>query len=664
MQKIDQSIQYRPISRLLIANRGEIAVRIIKTARTMGITTIGIVTDLEQHTTADEKIYLSGDSVTDTYLNVEAVVNAALEKKADAIHPGYGFLSENPAFIEAVVKAGMIFVGPSAATVSKIGDKNRARELALSLKVPVTQGAYGTADEIYSQRETVVYPALIKAVAGGGGKGMIIVETENELYDKLHQAEREAERYFGNGALLIEQLIEKPRHIEVQILADSHGNYIHLYERECSIQRRYQKIIEESPSPFVDDMLRKKLTTDALKLCKAVDYENAGTVEFLVDEVGNHYFMEVNTRLQVEHPVTEKITGVDIVKQQLLVAMGLPLELRQDDIKIEGHALECRVYAEDPQKDFRPAPGHIVHVEWPDEQLARTDRWFDEQVEIHPDFDPMLAKVITHAPTRLHAIEKMKRALQSTLLMGNVNNIEYLKSVLSDKDFARGSIHTGFCNSFNPAPLQPLDINYVVAATLVWQLHSCTMNKSSVWNEMGFFRLNQQAKYTINGKLIEVTYEQQNNELHFSFDKETLQSITAIEKRKNSLLYTLDGLLWQFNWVTTSDDCLLLEKAAERWDVRPYHYLPRNTATKQMPELNGNGSMVRAPIPGKIIEINTQVGQHKKLGETLVILEAMKMENNIMMPYDGVVKSILIERGAQVKGNELLVEIENVNNKS
>lgn len=664
MQKIDQSIQYRPISRLLIANRGEIAVRIIKTARAMGITTIGIVTDLEEYTTADEKIYLSGDSVAETYLNVEAVVMAALEKKADAIHPGYGFLSETPTFIDAVVRAGMIFVGPSADAVREIGDKYRARELALSLNVPVTQGIYGSAKEIDSQRTSIIYPALIKAVAGGGGKGMIIVESENELSDKLHQAEREALRYFGNGALLIEQLIEKPRHIEVQILADSHGNYVHLFERECSIQRRYQKIVEEAPSLFVDDVLRNRLTNDALKLCQAVGYENAGTVEFLVDEAGNHYFMEVNTRLQVEHPVTEKITGIDIVKQQLLIAMGLPLELSQKDIKINGHVLECRVYAEDPQNDFLPAPGHIAYIEWPDERLARTDRWFDEEVEIHPDFDPMLAKVITHAPTRLYAIEKMKRALQSTLLMGNVNNIEYLKSVLSDKEFERGAIHTGFCNSFNPTPSQPLDIKYVVAATLIWQLHNCTESESSVWQDIGFFRLNQQVRYTINGKLIEVTYQQHDNELQFSFDKETLHCITAIVKKKNSLLYILNGDIWQFNWVTRSDDSLLLERGLEQWEVRPYHYLPRNTVSKHRPDLNGNGSMVRAPIPGKIIEINTQVGQHKKLGDTLLILEAMKMENNIMMPYDGVVKSILIEQGAQVKGNELLVEIENANNKS
>ena len=422
---IDKSVKYKPIHRLFIANRGEIAVRIHQTAKEMGITTIGVITKSELQTPADEEVFIEGDTLAQTYLNIDAIINAALIKKADAIHPGYGFLSENPAFAEATHKAGLIFVGPTADVIREIGDKTNARILAQSLDIPVTKGFFGTAEEIYKQKKELPYPLLIKAAAGGGGKGMTMVDSVHELEKKLKQAEREAERYFGDKTLLVEQYISQPRHIEVQILADKHGNCLHLYERECSIQRRYQKIIEESPSPFVTDSLRKRLTTDALKLCKEIGYHNAGTVEFLVDKDGNHYFLEVNARLQVEHPVTEMITSIDLVKQQFLIAMGLPLTLSQEDIKINGHALECRIYAEDPQNNFHPAPGKILSVQWPNESLARTDSWFNDSVEIHPNFDPMLAKIITHAPTRLYAIEKMNKALQSTLLMGNINNIWY-----------------------------------------------------------------------------------------------------------------------------------------------------------------------------------------------------------------------------------------------
>ena len=354
---INKSVIYKPINRLFIANRGEIVLRIHQTAKEMGITTIGVVTKLEKQTPADEEVFIEGDSLAETYLNIEAMISAALAKNADAIHPGYGFLSENPAFAEAVQKAGLTFVGPTADTIKQVGDKTNARNIAQTLNIPIAKGVFGMAEEIYEQKEELPYPLLVKAAAGGGGKAMIMVESSKELLLKLKQAEREADRYFGNKALLVEQYISQPRHIEVQILADQHGNCIHLYERECSIQRRYQKIIEESPSPFVTESIRKRLTTDALKLCKSIGYQNAGTVEFLVDKDGNHFFLEVNARLQVEHPVTEMVTSIDLVKEQLLVAMGLPLTLSQEDVEINGHAIECRIYAEDPQNNFHPAPG-------------------------------------------------------------------------------------------------------------------------------------------------------------------------------------------------------------------------------------------------------------------------------------------------------------------
>ena len=658
---IDNSIKYRPIHRLLVANRGEIAVRIIRTARKMGIKTIGVITKFEPHTTADEEIFLEGNTLAETYLNVEAIIKAALAKKADAIHPGYGFLSENPLLAEASQKAGLLFVGPTAEVIRKIGDKANARRLAQSLDIPVTKGFFGTVEEIYKQKQELPYPLLIKAAVGGGGKAMIMVISPTELYSKLKQASREAERYFGDKTLLVEQLIHQPRHIEVQILADHHGNCIHLYERECSIQRRYQKIIEESPSPFVTEALREKLTSDALKLCKNIGYQNAGTVEFLVDKNANYFFLEVNARLQVEHPVTEMITSIDLVEQQLLIAMGLPLELSQEEIKIDGHALECRIYAEDPQNNFQPAPGKILSVQWPKESLARTDSWFYEPVEILPDFDPMLAKIITHAPTRSYAIEKMKMALQSTLLMGGINNIWYLKNIMKNSDFKAGRINTDFCEVFKAPIPAPTTIESVVAATLIWQFQTKPLT-TDVWGEIGFFRFSNQVRYLINGKPIEINYQREEEHFSFSLKEETPKAVSNVLIEENKIEFSLDNKKLQFNWVITPDNELLLEREVENWKVMPHHQLPKNSANKNPLISNHNGAGVTAPIPGKIIEINIHEGEQIKAGDTLMVLEAMKMENHIQMPQDGIVKKIFIEQGNQVKANEILVEIENIKN--
>ena len=656
---IDKSVIYKPIHRLFIANRGEIALRIHQTAKKMGITTIGVVTKLELQAHTDEKAFIEGDSLAETYLNIEAIITAALAKKADAIHPGYGFLSENPAFAEAVQNAGLTFVGPTADTIKQVGNKTNARNLAQTLNIPIAKGVFGTAEEIYKQKEGLPYPLLIKAAAGGGGKAMIMVESSKELLLNLKQAEREADRYFGSKALLVEQYISQPRHIEVQILADQHGNCIHLYERECSIQRRYQKIIEESPSPFVTESIRERLTTDALKLCKSIGYQNAGTVEFLVDKEGNHFFLEVNARLQVEHPVTEMVTSIDLVKEQLLIAMGLPLTLSQEDIKLNGHALECRIYAEDPQNNFHPAPGKILSVQWPKEHLARTDSWFTEPAEILPDFDPMLAKIITHAPTRLYAIEKMHKALQSTLLMGNINNISYLKSILENSKFRDGNINTGYCETFKAPATTSTNIDSVVAATLIWQFKTKT-KKKHVWDEIGFFRIDKQVKYLINNQLIEAYYSREGAHLGFSFNEKTPSTISDIVITKNNIVFTLNNSEHQFNWVVTPEDELLLEKNDESWIVIPRHYLPKENAKKSASNINQNGTSVTAPIPGRIIEVNIRVGETIKAGETLMVLEAMKMENSIQMPQDGIVKKILIAQGNQVVANELLLEFENI----
>lgn len=655
----NNKVKYRPIQRLLIANRGEIAARVVRTAKKMGITTIGIVTESEPQTTADEAVMIKGSSLVDTYLNIEKIIEAALFKQADAIHPGYGFLSENSSFAKATERAGILFIGPTADVIEQMGDKTNARLIAQSLNIPVAKGFVGSAEEIYSQKQKLPYPVLVKAAAGGGGKAMLMVASPTELHATLIQAQREAERYFGDSKLLVEQLIHQPRHIEVQVIGDNYGNYLHLYERECSIQRRYQKIIEESPSPFVTNALREKLTTDALKLCKQIGYKNVGTVEFLVDQEENYYFLEMNTRLQVEHPVTEMVTSIDLVEQQLNIAMGLPLSITQKEIKLKGHAVECRIYAENPQNNFQPAPGKISKVQWAHPNIARTDSWFDHPIEIQPQFDPMLAKVITHAPTRLYAIEKMKQALNSTLLMGNINNIWYLKNILNNSDFKTGKINTAFCEVFKAPQPHPTPMEAVVAATLAWQFKPSN-EANNIWTKIGFFRITNQVKHLINNQLIEIQYQKRENEMSFSIKEGNFTTISDVTFEENRLSFLLDSIYFQFNWMENSKNELQLEREIERWKIVPFYQLASERGNKNSAKSTLNEAGIKAPIPGKIVAINIQVGEKIKAGDTLLVLEAMKMENKIDMPRDGIVKKIYIEPGKQVKANELLVEIENI----
>ena len=353
------------------------------------------------------------------------------------------------------------------------------------------------------------------------------------------------------------------------------------------------------------------------------------------------------------------VTSIDLVQQQLLIAMGLPLMLTQEDIKLNGHALECRIYAEDPQNNFQPAPGKILSVQWPKESLARTDTWFHKPIEVLPDFDPMLAKIITHAPTRTYAIEKMKKALKSTLLMGNTNNIWYLRNLLRNSDFKAGRINTDFCEIFKAPIPTPTTIESVMAAVLIWQFHT-KQDIQNVWGEIGFFRLNKQVKYLVNDNPITVNYQKDGEQLSFSFEEEILKPISDVQIEENNIEFSFESNRIQFNWVITPDNELLLERGVENWNVIPYHQLPKNNANKSTITSNHKEAGVKAPIPGKIIEINIHEGQHLKAGDTLMILEAMKMENSIQMPRDGIVKRILIKQGNQVKANETLVEIENI----
>ncbi|GBD87874.1 acetyl-/propionyl-coenzyme A carboxylase alpha chain [bacterium BMS3Abin03] len=438
-------------NKILVANRGEIAVRIIRLCRDLGIKSAAIYSDADKtslHTLlADESYNIGAAPSGDSYLNLKKIIKLAKDINADAIHPGYGFFAENPTFIEAVEDAGIVFIGPSSESVKLMGSKTAARRLMSEHGVPIVPGtteAVNSVKEGIKISKEIGFPVLLKAVAGGGGKGMRIVNNENEFEPAFEGAKRVALKAFANDDVYIEKFIEKPKHIEVQILGDKYGNYVHLFERECSIQRRHQKIIEEAPSSFVDELTREKITKAAIAAARVCNYFNAGTVEFLMDSEKNFYFLEMNTRLQVEHPVTELITGVDLVKEQLSIAVGNKLSLKQNELKINGHALECRIYAEDSLNDFLPSTGKIYHYKAPSGPGVRLDSGFDNGSVISMFYDPLIAKLCTWGNDRKMSVARMKRALSEYQIAGVITNIVFLKSIIEHPVFEKGSFDINF----------------------------------------------------------------------------------------------------------------------------------------------------------------------------------------------------------------------------
>ncbi|MGL4662676.1 MAG: acetyl-CoA carboxylase biotin carboxylase subunit [Culicoidibacterales bacterium] len=449
------------IKKVLIANRGEIALRIIRACNEMQIQTVAIYAKGEEMSLhvqlADEAICVGKAGAKDSYLNMTSILSAAVATGCDAVHPGFGFLSENETFAKRVAECGMKFIGPKAEVISKMGDKAEARTTAIAAKVPVVPGSKGI---IKDEKEglkiahKIGYPVLIKAVNGGGGRGMRVAHNAKEFPILLKTAQMEAEAAFGDGTVYLEKFIENPRHIEFQILADQHGNVIHLGERDCSIQRRNQKVVEEAPSFLLTEKLRKKMGEDSIKLAKAVDYENAGTIEFLVDRHDNYYFIEMNTRIQVEHPVTEMITGVDIVKLQLKIASGEPLPMGQKDVVIKGHAIECRINAEDPENHFQPSPGKIDVLMLPGGNGVRLDSAVYPGYVVSPHYDSMIAKLVVYADTREEAVEKMRRALEETVILPIKTNIDFQYQIMNDKDFKLGIFDTSFIASKWPEKVE------------------------------------------------------------------------------------------------------------------------------------------------------------------------------------------------------------------
>lgn len=640
------------IRSLLIANRGEIACRIIRTARAMGIRTVAVYSDADAKALhvrqADEAVHIGPSSARESYLVGEKIIAAAKATGAEAIHPGYGFLSENAEFAQAVIDAGLIWVGPRPVSITAMGLKDAAKKLMAAAGVPVTPGYMGENQDpafLAEQAAEIGYPVLIKAVAGGGGKGMRKVDAAADFIDALASCQREATSSFGNAHVLIEKYIQRPRHIEVQVFGDTHGNIVHLFERDCSLQRRHQKVIEEAPAPGMDDATREQLCAAAVKAAKAVDYVGAGTIEFIADaseglRADRIWFMEMNTRLQVEHPVTEEITGVDLVEWQLRVASGEVLPKRQDELSINGWAMEARLYAEDPAKGFLPSVGRLEHLILPDptDINGRIETGVTRGSDVSPFYDPMIAKLVVAASTRETAIDDLARICSGVEVWPVRTNAGFLKRALEHSEFRGGNVSTGFLADYEN---QLLDRDTIyrslkadAAATLIArQFAGIGSSYGTVANEMQFesnvwlgavgFRPNAKSKTAV----------------CFSFDSGPVEQIEQSNDwldRFTSCEPVSDGVV-----VFDEGEAVLVRTRVDGTSIG-----------------SASSGSILSPMPGRIIAVGVAAGDTVTKGQKLVTLEAMKMEHSLTAPFDGTVAELNAATGGQVSEGTLLVRIE------
>ncbi len=660
----------KKINKVLIANRGEIAVRVIKTLRRLHIASVAVFADNDANALhrrmADEACPLGSGTLKDTYLNVRKIIDAALDAGADAIHPGYGFLSESPELVEACEANNLIFIGPDAQSMRMMGNKIEARKMAIQYGIPVTFGMMGGQDEIFQVADTLPYPVLIKAAAGGGGKGMHIVWEKENLKQEMERASREAEKYFGDGTVFIEQYIESPRHIEVQVLADHFGNVIHLHERECTIQRRYQKIIEESPSPTLTEEKRQQICETAVKLCKAIGYRNAGTVEFLVDKNLNFYFLEMNTRIQVEHPVTEMRTGIDIVEEQIRIARGKEMGWTQEVIQPQGHAIELRIYAEDPANGFLPTPGKVTAYHEPQVRGARVDSSIDGNCSISEAYDPMIAKLSCHGKNRQSAIETALHALKEFIIQGLTTNKAYLWEVIKNEDFIENKIDTSFCATHQETLIQALEesrnaqnVNDIVVAFLMYDFCKKQVEQlpKNVWEEIGYWRYHMQLTVDVEGKKIPVSINAAEAGKIMGTVGEMPFSVEFIQYQHNQLKIMLNGRT-EIVYCSVND---------EQRTIVNFHGLNftcfrtdqlNDTMDYACKESVNDKSRLVSPMPGKVVKINVKEGNEVNEGMIMMVVEAMKMENNIVAAGKAKVKRVFVEEGQMVDNKMQLIELE------
>jgi 3-methylcrotonyl-CoA carboxylase alpha subunit len=628
------------ITSLLIANRGEIACRIIRTARQMGIRTVAVYSDADAKALhvrqADEAVHIGASQARASYLVGEKIIAAALATGAEAIHPGYGFLSENAQFAQAVIDAGLIWVGPAPASITAMGLKDAAKTLMAAAGVPVTPGYMGadqSPDLLAREAEKIGYPVLIKAVAGGGGKGMRKVEDAADFADALTSCQREATASFGNAHVLIEKYIQRPRHIEVQVFGDTHGNIVHLFERDCSLQRRHQKVIEEAPAPGMDEATREQLCAAAVKAAKAVDYVGAGTIEFIADaseglSADRIWFMEMNTRLQVEHPVTEEITGVDLVEWQLRVASGEALPKRQDELAIQGWAIEARLYAEDPGNGFLPSIGTLksFNLSTPQPGIldVRYDMGFDWDDEVTPHYDPMLGKLITTGETREKAASELALVCDLSLIWPVKTNLGFVSKCLKHPDFIAGDVDTGFIERhFEALTHSELPIEEMAAAVAA-EMFDYPANAKRPPLAESAFRLNAPPQ----------------SEVRLIDDTGAVHAVNLLDPPAR----TFSGISGDY-YVNKYDG-----------QYRGFAlYEPRGSHDGAISD-----GTILSPMPGKIIAVEVAAGQSVTKGQKLLTLEAMKMEHSLTAPFDGIIAELNAEAGGQVSEGMLLVRVEAV----
>ncbi|MCR2832855.1 acetyl/propionyl/methylcrotonyl-CoA carboxylase subunit alpha [Parerythrobacter lacustris] len=621
------------IQKLLIANRGEIACRIIRTARAMGIATVAVYSDADAKAlhvrSADEAVHIGPSPAAESYLVGAKIIAAAKQTGADAIHPGYGFLSENSDFAQAVLDAGLIWVGPKPSSIRAMGLKDAAKQLMRSAGVPVTPGYDGSdqsVERLTAEAEAIGYPVLIKAVAGGGGKGMRKVDAPADFAASLESCRREAKASFGNDEVLLEKWITSPRHIEVQVFGDAHGNVVHLFERDCSLQRRHQKVIEEAPAPGMDEATREAICAAAVRAAKAVDYEGAGTIEFIADaseglRADRIFFMEMNTRLQVEHPVTEEITGVDLVEWQLRVASGEVLPKRQDELSINGWAIEARIYAEDPAKGFLPSIGRLDRFDFhASGGGVRFDTGVEQGSDISPFYDPMIAKAIAHSETRELAIGKLRHILSETEIYPVKNNAGFVVALLDDETFQDGDMTTGLIAARGDALIPDEHPSQTHLETAAYVLSGSETPTKTVG---GFgFRLNATPQRAI------------------TLDWGAGPQVVDIPERWPSELYA-----------DHEGDAAIITEAGRTHRITLYQARGTGQASA------ADGAII-APMPGKVIAVDVSEGQAVTAGQRLLVLEAMKMEHALTAPFDGTVSGLTVEQGSQVQVEAVLCVVE------
>jgi 3-methylcrotonyl-CoA carboxylase alpha subunit len=664
---MDRSKLYRPFRALLIANRGEIACRVIRTARAMGLRTVAVYSEADRDAMhvamADEAVLLGPARARDSYLNIERVIEAAHKGGAEAVHPGYGFLSENAEFAQACADAGLVFVGPTAAMMTAMGSKSGSKMLMEKAGVPLVPGYHGEAQDeatLAKAAGKVGFPVLVKASAGGGGRGMRIVRAAGELAAAIVSAKREAKAAFGDDRMLIEKFVDNPRHIEVQIIGDSHGNLLSLFERECTLQRRHQKVIEEAPSPTLDAGQRETVCAAARKAAAAVNYVGAGTIEFVSDGK-NVFFIEMNTRLQVEHPVTELITGIDLVEWQLRVAFGEKLPLTQDQIGLNGHAVEARVYAENPHKNFMPSVGRIRTWRMPEQSDGlRIDAGYREGDTVSPHYDAMLAKVIAWAPTRAAAIERLNRGLEETDVRGIVTNIPFLSALVTHPDVRANVIDTGFIErelkNLTPSPASPHDLELcaAVAAILGEEAKSTETEARSPWQTAGWMPVGRRQRVFKfrhgQGAEQEVRLTYGNGPATLSIGEREL-AFKSSAGVAGGLDLTLQGVKSHIVAVIEGHE-LYVRTRNGRFDL---HWVDPFGGDDE--EQVGEDKIV-APLPGTVVALLAEEGASLEKGAPILTLEVMKMEQTLRAPFAGVLKKIKCKVGDIVQEGVELAEVE------